>query len=84
MLLYEHNYGEWLSHQIPLEISDSRLTDITNALERLASLVTPEAAHEWLYKDCPALRRRVPARILRVGPIQDVVALIESKDIGIS
>ena len=52
-------------------------------LERLADVIEPDAAQEWLFTPVPVLDYRRPADLVRSGDFRPVLALIDALGEGV-
>ncbi len=80
LVLHVNPYLHWLETGESLEISRSRLKDITATLELVAVAYRDkqEGAREWLYSLEPTNMGRIPAPVLRVGRVDEVRDQVES------
>lgn len=74
IILHEDTYEIWLRDGIGLEIKRKRLNSIMEVLELLATVLEPEAAHEWLKSRNTSMAPKIPAAVLRVGKVENVLA----------
>jgi uncharacterized protein (DUF2384 family) len=60
-----------------------QLLSLNVVLERLADVIEPTAAEEWLFTPVPALDYHRPADLVREGEFRRVLALIDSLAEGV-
>ncbi|HKZ90536.1 MAG TPA: antitoxin Xre/MbcA/ParS toxin-binding domain-containing protein [Candidatus Limnocylindrales bacterium] len=74
----------WLREQtIPRWEARERLLALDVVLERLADVVPPEVAEEWLFTPVPALDYHRPVDLVRSGEYRRVLALIDAIGEGV-
>jgi len=74
----------WLREQtIPRWEARERLLALDVVLERLADVVPPEVAEEWLFTPVPALDYHRPVDLVRAGEYRRVLALIDAIGEGV-
>lgn len=80
LVLHVEPYLHWLETGKGLEISRSRMKEITETLKLLlfAYSSEPARAHQWLYSPEPNMRLRIPAAVLRVGKVSEVRDQVEA------
>lgn len=80
LVLHIDPYLNWLETGKGLEISRSRMKEITATLKLLSNAYRsdPGRARQWLYSPEPSMRRRVPAAVLRVGKVSEVRDQVEA------
>jgi putative toxin-antitoxin system antitoxin component (TIGR02293 family) len=76
--------GRWLRHDtVPRWDTRERLLALDVVLERLADVVEPRAAGDWLFTPVPALDYERPVDLVRSGEHRRVLALIDALGEGV-
>ena len=74
----------WLrADTVPRWDTRERLLALDVVLERLAQVVEPRAAEEWLFTPVPALDYERPVDLVRAGEHRRVLALIDALGEGV-
>jgi uncharacterized protein (DUF2384 family) len=74
----------WLREDnLPRWDTREQLLALDVLLERLADVVPPDAAEEWLFTPVPALDYRRPVDLVRLGEHRQVLALIDAVAEGV-
>ena len=76
--------SRWLREQSsPRWEAKEKLLALDVVLERLADVVPPEAAEDWLFTPVPSLDYERPADLIRAGEHRRVLALIDAIGEGV-
>jgi uncharacterized protein (DUF2384 family) len=63
--------------------SQERLLEVAVVIERLLTVVRPNAAREWLFAPNRSLHYEKPAELLREGKYREVLAVIDALGEGV-
>jgi hypothetical protein len=76
--------SRWLREEtVPRWDAREQLLALDVVLERLAEVVPPQAAQEWLFTPVPALDYHRPVDLVRTGDYRRVLALIDAVGEGV-
>jgi transcriptional regulator with XRE-family HTH domain len=72
------NVNRWISgERSPRANMQMRLREVLAVLELLSSVLTPTAAHDWLFSPNPLLGDERPDELLRRGQYRQVLGAVE-------
>jgi len=75
--------SRWRSGQRPDLDNADRLAGLALVVEMLARWVAPEAVPDWLEGPNAHLSDQVPAHLIRLGRVADVIGAIEAEKAGV-
>ncbi len=71
--------SRWLAQETtPRGVNRERLLEVLAVLERLARVLRPDAAHDWLYGPNPSLDHEKPIDLLRARQFRSVLGAIDA------
>ncbi len=76
--------SRWLSRQTaPRPDARERLLELIVVLEKLAGILRPEPAHDWLFTPNGSLDHHKPVDLLRTGEFRRVSSTIDAMSEGV-
>lgn len=76
--------SRWLQEQAePRPEARRRLLEVLAVLEHLSGVLTPQAAHDWLFSPNGALDHHKPIELLAEGEFRRVLAIIDALAEGV-
>lgn len=76
--------ARWLrSETAPSRDARERLLEFLAVLERLSTVLAPEAAHDWLFTPNALLANEKPATCLRGGAYREVLGAVDALAEGV-
>lgn len=76
--------ARWVHEDVqPRRPARERLLELLAALERLAGVLRPEPARDWLFTPNPLLGHEKPAELLRQGRYREVLGAIDQLGEGV-
>lgn len=76
-------FEQWLRHSEAPALEAQRLSETISILERLSTLLVPQAAHDWLFTANGLLRDERPIDLLEAGDTRRVLGAVEAFAEGI-
>jgi uncharacterized protein (DUF2384 family) len=72
-------FESWMRNSdVPHDAERQRLHELLAVLERLSTVLKPDAAHAWLFAPNPLLDRRAPVDLMRSGDTRKVLGAIDA------
>lgn len=76
--------ARWLGRETqPRPEARERLLELIAVLEQLSGVLTPPAAHDWLFTPSPLLDHHKPVELLRAGDYRRVLGAIDALAEGV-